>query len=71
MLHNTFSPESLQQIGMKEGEIPPHTAPKTDTHISDTNKIMKNDNYPWLYADNKRPHMTERSLNRKLILKDL
>ena len=48
---------------MKE-ETPSHIALRTDTYITDTNKLMKDDKFPWLEADGKDYKFeTERSLN--------
>ena len=47
---------------MKEGEIPPHMAPRTNNYVSDTNKEMKVDEYPWLDVDDKRLHLPAREI---------
>ena len=52
MLHDTLSPESLQKVDMKEGEIPLPISPRTDTYINDTNKTTEDDKYPWLDIKN-------------------
>ena len=39
---------------MKKREAPPHIAPKTDTYVSGTDKVTKDDIYPQLDADDKR-----------------
>ena len=64
-MHNhTFVPQGimhyalflmpLQKVGIKEWEVPPNIAPKTDTYINDTNKATNGDKYPWSDADYKQ-----------------
>ena len=45
MLHDTLSQEFLQNIIVKEREIPPHIAPRTNAYIDDTNKTTAGDKY--------------------------
>ena len=41
MLHDTLSPGWLQNFVKKEGEMPSHVAPQTDTYVGDTNKTTE------------------------------
>ena len=62
--------QPLQKVSIKE-EVPPHIAPRTDTHVNDTYRPMINDKYPWLDADDKRWHMADREITEwKVNLKD-
>ena len=55
----TLSQKSLQKNVMKEGEIPPHTAPRSETYADDTKKTKEHDIYHWLDTNEKKQNMRD------------
>ena len=53
ILHNKPSPEFLQIVYTKI-ETSPHITIKTDTHVGNTNKASKDNQYPWLDKNDKK-----------------
>ena len=71
MLQDTTSRDALENIAMKEGEIPSHIAPQPNTYFKDTDRTTEDDNYPWLDRDYKRLNMKTEITECKVNLKGL
>ena len=41
MLHFTLILDSLLQVVMKEGEVPPNISPRTNIYVDDANRLIK------------------------------
>ena len=59
MLHDTLSPETLQKVETKEGEIPPHRMIQKNNYIDSSGKT-KHNQYPWMEKDKNFRYGTHR-----------
>ena len=52
-LYDTLSLEALQTAPFNKGDTPPNPTTRSDTNITDANKMTKDYKYIWLYKKDK------------------